>query len=182
MAHINLLPWREEARQEREKNFYIILAATFIVAAAILYGAIMFVDGLIEEQNQRNAFLEQEIRMVDKKIKEIKDLEKQRDMLVARMQVIEDLQKSRPKIVKVMDSLPRIVPEGLNINTFARTGKTIEFTGNAESNNRISVFMTAIDDNEEFGESKLKIIKKGSAKNDFSLNVQEQEPKKEGES
>jgi hypothetical protein len=42
--------------------------------------------------------------------------------------------------------------------------------------------MTAIDDNEEFGESKLKIIKKGSAKNDFSLNVQEQEPKKEGES
>jgi type IV pilus assembly protein PilN len=182
MAHINLLPWREEERQKREKNFYITLGITFVAAAAVLYGAIMFVDALIEEQNQRNAFLEQEIRLVDKKIKEIEDLEKQRDMLVARMQVIEELQKSRPKIVKVMDALPRIVPEGVNINTFTRTGKNIAFTGLAESNSRVSVFMKLIDDNPEFGESTLNIIKKGTSKNDFSVNVQEQEPKEEGAS
>jgi type IV pilus assembly protein PilN len=179
MAHINLLPWREEERQKREKNFYITLGITFVVAAAVLYGAIMFVDALIEEQNQRNAFLEQEIRLVDKKIKEIKNLEKQRDMLVARMQVIEELQKSRPKIVKVMDALPRIVPEGVNLKTFSRTGKNIEFLGIAESNSRVSVFMTSLDKNVEFGESKLNIIKKSATKNDFSVNVQEQEPKKE---
>jgi type IV pilus assembly protein PilN len=100
-------------------------------------------------------------------------------MLVARMQVIEELQKSRPKIVKVMDALPRIVPEGVNLKTFSRTGKNIEFLGIAESNSRVSVFMTSLDKNVEFGESKLNIIKKSATKNDFSVNVQEQEPKKE---
>jgi type IV pilus assembly protein PilN len=177
MAHINLLPWREEERQKREKNFYITLGITFVVAAAVLYGAIMFVDGLIEEQNQRNAFLEKEIRLVDKKIKEIKDIERQKEQLLAQMQVIQELQESRPKIVKVLDSIAKIMPEGAHLTTLSRKSKLLQLDGLAQSNARVSVFMKAIDSNEEYGESNLKIVQKKSASDSepriFNIQVQE---------
>lgn len=183
MAHINLLPWREERRQERQQQFYIALMAGLIFAAIVLYAVMAYADGLIDEQNQRNAFLQQEIAKLDKKIKEIKDLEKQRERLLARMQVIQELQESRPKIVKVFDSLARIVPEGVNLEKVTRTGSNLSFDGIAQSNARVSVFMTQIDENEEYGESRLKVIKRTASKNDairkFTVEVTETKPKTE---
>jgi type IV pilus assembly protein PilN len=185
MAHINLLPWREELRQERQKRFYAALGAGFLFAAAVLYLVVLYADGLIDEQNQRNQFLEQEIAKVDKKIKEIKDLEKQRDRLLARMEVIQDLQKSRPKIVKVFDSLARIIPEGINLDKVDRKGNLLSFDGVAQSNARVSVFMREIDDHQEYGESRLKVIKSSTGRNEtirkFTVEVNEQNPKVDGE-
>ena len=57
MVRINLLPWREEQRQERQKQFVIAVVASAIFAVAVLYGAVMFFDKLLEEQNNRNVFL-----------------------------------------------------------------------------------------------------------------------------
>ncbi|MDX1573742.1 MAG: pilus assembly protein PilN, partial [Methylophaga sp.] len=79
MAHINLLPWREARRQERQQQFYVALVAGLLFALAVLYFATSFANGLIEEQNSRNAYLQQEITKLDKIIKEIQDLEKARE-------------------------------------------------------------------------------------------------------
>lgn len=183
MAHINLLPWREELREERQKQFYMALIASFILAGLVLYAVLSYANGLIDEQNQRNTFLEQEITKVDKKIKEIKDLEKQRERLLARMQVIQELQESRPKIVKVFDSLPRLVPEGVNLERVKRTGNSINFDGVAQSNARVSVFMSQVDNSEEYGESRLNVIKRTSSNDNairkFTVEVNESNLKSE---
>jgi type IV pilus assembly protein PilN len=183
MAHINLLPWREERRQERQQQFYIALVAGLIFAAIVLYAVVAYADSLIDEQNQRNAFLQQEITKLDKKIREISELEKQRERLLARMQVIQELQESRPKVVKVFDSLAKIIPEGTNLNLLTRQGNKLTFDGVAQSNARVSVFMTAIDANEEYGESRLKVIKKTSRSDDairnFTVEVNEKLPVKD---
>ncbi|MCX4192635.1 PilN domain-containing protein [Methylophaga sp. OBS1] len=180
MAHINLLPWREERRQERQQQFYLALVAAFIFAALILFLVVSFANGLIDEQNQRNSFLETEIAKVDKKIKEIKDLEAQRARLLARMQVIQDLQESRPKIVKVFDSLPRLVPDGLHLEQVTRKGNLVSFNGVAQSNARVSVFMQEVDANDEYGESRLQVIKRTSSRDDairkFTVEVNEANP------
>jgi type IV pilus assembly protein PilN len=177
MAHINLLPWREELRQERQQRFFISLGAGFVFAAAVLYLVTLYADSLIQEQNQRNQFLEQEIAKVDKKIREIQDLEKQRDRLLARMQVIQELQESRPKVVKVFDSIVRVVPEGVHLTTLDRSGNLLNFNGVAQSNARVSVFMQQIDNNEEYDESRLKVIKRTASRNDairtFTVEVNE---------
>jgi type IV pilus assembly protein PilN len=184
MAHINLLPWREELRQERQKRFYAALGAGFLFAAAVLYLVVLYADSLIDEQNQRNQFLQQEIAKVDKKIREIQELEKQRDRLLARMQVIQELQESRPKVVKVFDSLVRVVPEGVNLSTLARAGNLLTFNGVAQSNARVSIFMQQIDKNQEYAdESRLKVIKRTSSRDDairtFTVEVNEAKPKQE---
>jgi type IV pilus assembly protein PilN len=186
MAQINLLPWREERREERQQRFFAAVGAGVIFAAAILYGVVFFANGFIDEQNQRNSFLKTEIIVLDKKIKEIKTLEAERDRLLARMQVIQELQASRPKVVKVFDALVRTVPEGIHLEKVARQGDTITLNGVAQSNARVSVFMRQLDDNAEFNESALTVIKRTSSKKDairkFTLGVNESKPKnKDGE-
>lgn len=177
MAHINLLPWREERRKDRQIQFYIALGAGLVFAVVILYLATAFADSLIDEQNQRNAYLQQEISKLDRQIKEIQDLERQRDRLLARMQVIQELQRSRPKIVRVFDSLVRTVPEGIHLDRVERTGTMLSFDGVAQSNARVSVFMRHLDEHPEFGESRLKVIQRTASRDDairkFSLEVNE---------
>lgn len=183
MAHINLLPWREERRQERQQQFYIALAVGLIFAVIVLYLVVNFANNLIDEQNGRNAFLQQEISKLDKKIREIKELESQREKLIARMQVIQDLQESRPKIVKDFDAIVRTLPEGVHLTKLTRTGNSLSFDGVAQSNARVSVFMRKLDENEEFGESKLSVIQKTSNKSDtvrkFTVQVNESKPQPE---
>ena len=75
MTRINLLPWRELLRKEREREFYSITGgAAFFMGLVVLY--IHFhVAGMIETQNGRNLFLDQEIKKVENQIKSIKQLE-----------------------------------------------------------------------------------------------------------
>jgi type IV pilus assembly protein PilN len=185
MAQINLLPWREERREERQQHFFAAVGAGVIFAAAVLYGVMFFANSLIEEQNRRNSFLNTEITVLNKKIKEIKTLEAERDRLLARMQVIQELQTSRPKVVKVFDALVRTVPEGIHLEKVARQGDALTVNGVAQSNARVSVFMRKLDDNAEFNESKLNVIQRSSSKEDairkFTLGVNESKPKKDGE-
>jgi type IV pilus assembly protein PilN len=183
MAKINLLPWREERRQERQKQFITSIIGFAIIAALLLYASVMFANSLIDDQNRRNTFLQTEIAQLDIKIKEIETLEQQRDRLLARMQVIQDLQESRPKVVKVFDSLVRTVPEGIHLEKVIRTGDALTLEGVAQSNARVSVFMRQLDEDQEFNESKLNVIQRTSSREDairkFTLGVKESKPKNE---
>lgn len=181
MAHINLLPWREEKRQERQKQFYTVLVIGIVFAGAVLYGAILFADSLISEQNNRNAFLQNEIAALDIKIKEISKLEEERAKLLARMQVIQDLQASRSKVVKVFDSVVRDLPDGTYLENLSREGDVLTFNGVAQSNARVSVLMRQLDADKEFEESKLQVIQRTSTNPDairkFTLSVTESKTK-----
>ena len=183
MAQINLLPWREERREERQQRFFTAVVVGTVFAAVVLYGVIVLANGLLEEQNNRNTFLKTEITQLDKKIKEIKTLEQERDRLLARMQVIQELQASRPKVVKVFDALVRTVPEGIHLEKVVRQGEVLTLNGVAQSNARVSVFMRQLDDNAEFKNSSLQVIKRTSSKADairkFTLGVNESKPKTE---
>ena len=53
-----------------------------------------------------------EIAAMDRKIKEIKELEKTKAKLIARMNVIQDLQSSRPEVVHLFDEMVNTIPEG----------------------------------------------------------------------
>jgi len=180
MAHINLLPWREELRQERQQQFIVAIVAGFVFAMVTLYGAVLYADSLLDEQSARNNFLQVEIVKLDIKIREIKTLEEERARLVARMQVIQQLQSSRPKVVKVFDALVRTVPEGTHLSKVTRTGSTLTLNGVAQSNARVSVFMRSLDENAEVTESNLRVIQKTSTSDqairNFTITVPESKP------
>ncbi|MCG8433587.1 MAG: pilus assembly protein PilN, partial [Gammaproteobacteria bacterium] len=107
MPRINLLPWREEKRKERQQEFFVSLGISAAFGATVVFGALMHVDRLIDHQNTRNNFLRNEIAAVDEKIKEINELRETKQRLLARMQIIERLQTSRPEVVHLFDELVR---------------------------------------------------------------------------
>lgn len=180
MAHINLLPWREARREQRQKNFFMMLAAGLAFALLMLYLVTTYANSLIDEQSSRNQFLEQKIAQLNQQIKEVETLEEERAQLVARMQVIQELQQSRPKIVGVFDELVRTVPEGVHFESVSREGDVLRIQGVAQSNARVSVLMNQLDANPEFNESKLRVVQRTTNRENairqFTLEVDESKP------
>ena len=141
MTTINLLPWREERRQEQKKQFAMMAAMTCVLAAAIV-GLIHFqMQAKIDYQLSRNRFLQNEILKVDEEIKEIAELQKVRRSLIERMEVIQDLQASRPSIVHLFTEIVSTVPNGVYLKTLTQSGGNLLVNGEAESNARVSTYM-----------------------------------------
>jgi type IV pilus assembly protein PilN len=113
----------------------------------------------IEYQKNRNAFLKAEIAKVDKKIREIKNLEKRRAELVARMNVIKQLQVSRPQVVHLFDELVKTIPDGAYLDQLTQRGDEVTLEGWAQSNARVSAYMRAIDRSRWIKDADLKIIR-----------------------
>ena len=80
MANINLLPWREELREERNKNFYVVIAGVVTLVAASIFVVYRYYDDAAVNQNSRNAFLRNQISAMDQKIVEIQKLKENTPM------------------------------------------------------------------------------------------------------
>ena len=145
MPTINLLPWREELRKERQRNFAVSAAAAVLLAIGGVVLAKNTADGMIDYQTQRNKTLQDEITRLEQQIGEIDDLEARKERLLGRMRVIEKLQRSRPEIVHLFDELARTVPNGVHLETVKQTGGRVTISGKAQSSTRVSAYMRNID-------------------------------------
>jgi len=158
MAHINLLPWRDELRKKKQQQFAVVGAGTAILGALLVLLAHMQMEGLIETQNQRNQFLDKEIAELDTKIAKIKDMEKTKNALLARMDIIQQLQRSRPQSVHLMDQLVYTLPDGVYLQKIAQQDLALTLSGVAQSNARVSAYMRNIDGSQWMAKPKLDVI------------------------
>jgi len=185
MANINLLPWREELREERKQEFLVGLGITIAIAAVILFAGDRIVNAFISNQNAKNDYLREQIALLDSEIAEIRELQRQKAELSERMTVIQDLQGRRPVIVRLFDELVRTLPDGVYYNTISRTGDAISFQGVAESNNRVSALLRSLEDSEWFEAPDLQQISAsqqgGIDGNSFQLGVRVTTPDPEEE-
>jgi len=158
MAHINLLPWRDELRKKKQQQFAVVGAGTAILGALLVLLAHMQMEGLIETQNERNQFLDKEIAELDTKIAKIKDMEKTKNALLARMDIIQQLQRSRPQSVHLMDQLVYTLPDGVYLKKIAQQDLALTLSGVAQSNARVSAYMRNIDGSQWMAKPKLDVI------------------------
>jgi len=177
MANINLLPWREERRQELKQEFLILLGVAGGVALVILLLIGQLYSMSIDNQNSRNNYLNQHIAQLDAQIREIKELENKRDQLIERMRIIQDLQGNRPVIVRLFDELVRTLPDGVFYTSvkYTENNRSLSLNGTAESNNRVSSLMRAFEASDWFTEPLLTSItaspKDGDNANIFQMTV-----------
>jgi type IV pilus assembly protein PilN len=158
MPRINLLPWREELRQKRKKDFLLGIVGALLVGGLLAYGAKLTVQGWTAAQNNRNNILRAEITELDRQIDEINALDAQKSRLIARMQIIDQLQRSRPEIVHLFDELVETLPEGVYLTQVNQTDKRIEIQGSAQSSTRVSAIMRNIDDSDWLQEPQLEVV------------------------
>ncbi len=184
MARINLLPWRAEIRKQRRSEYLTIVGACALGAILVWGGVHWHYKERIEYQGTRNSFLKAEIAKLDKQIKEIQELEKEKERLIARMKAIESLQTSRPIIVHIFDEMVTSLPDGVYLKQITQKGQQIEIKGVAESNARVSSFMRNIEKSEWLKDPQLDIIETSDDKNrriaNFTLRVRQNIPSVEG--
>lgn len=146
MIRVNLLPHRAEKRKARQLQF-IVLSVISLVLGAILVGFVhVAISTQISYQERRNAYLKQQITVLDKQIEEIKKLREQTQALLARKTVVENLQSTRSDVVHLLDQMLRILPDGVYLKTLKQTGYKISLVGYAQSSARVSTLMRSIED------------------------------------
>ena len=145
MPRINLLPWREEERKKRQRDFGMAMGGAVLAGIAIIMLTMLAYSTMISSQERRNARLTDEINELQRSIEEIDGLERQKERLLARMEIIDELQKSRPEVVHLFDELVRQLPEGVYLTSMKQTGSRIELRGVAQSSTRVSALMRQID-------------------------------------
>lgn len=138
MILINLLPHREAARKRRKEAFQVTMFASVIAGLLIAALVYWWVQLQIEEQQGRNSYMQSEITVLNKQIKEIEGLEGEITALRERQKAVEDLQANRNLPVHLLNELVRQLPEGLYITSLKQNGLLVEMKGVAQSNERVS--------------------------------------------
>jgi len=176
-TRINLLDWRAERRAKRKQQFLTMLGIGVLASGAIVGLAWTSVSGAVSAQRERNAYLEAQIKETEQRIKEIEELEKVKASLLARMKVIEELQASRSASVHFFDEIVNTLPEGVSLRSIKQKTEGVTIEGIAESNGRISTYMTNLEASPWFEEPKLVEIRTSETKQeklrrgDFKLQV-----------
>src|SRR5882762_7510765 len=145
MPRINLLPWREQERKVRRREFMVAAGAAVFAAAIFVLGGKLLYSSWTDAQNEKNNLLKKEIVKLNAQIADIQDLENRKQRLVARMEIIEKLQRKRPEIVHLFDEIVKTVPDGIYLTQIKQTGNKLEIHGVAQSSTRVSTFMRNID-------------------------------------
>ena len=145
MAKINLLPWREELRKQKQKDFLDAMMLSALLGFLILVLIHFYINRLQAYQGQRNQILQNEIALLDKKIVDIKTIEEQKEKLLSKIDLIQKLQESRPEIVHLFEEIPKATPDGVFLTKFTQIGSELTFEGKSQSNARVSAFMRAIE-------------------------------------
>ena len=158
MPRINLLPWREQERKVRRREFLVAAGAAVFAAVIFALGGKVVYSSWIDAQNEKNNLLKKEIVKLDAEIADIQDLENRKQRLVARMEIIEKLQSSRPKVVHLFDELVKQVPDGIYLTQIKQNGTKLEIHGVAQSSTRVSTFMRNIDSSTWMDNPELQVV------------------------
>lgn len=185
MPAINLLPWREAERKQRQRDFGVAMGGAVVAAIAVIMLAMVSFSQMISAQESRNERLTAEIAELEKSIQEIDGLERQKERLLARMEIIEQLQKSRPEIVHLFDELTRQLPEGVYLTSMKQTGSRVEIRGVAQSSTRVSALMRQIDASEWLSDPEVERVETkqsgSSRQSEFVVYLKQQQTGAESE-
>ncbi|MEE4162602.1 MAG: PilN domain-containing protein [Woeseiaceae bacterium] len=185
MPRINLLPWREEERKRRQREFGVAMGGAVVAGIAVVMAVMFVFSSMIDAQNRRNARLTDEIAILEKSIEEIDSLERDKERLLARMEIIDQLQKSRPEIVHLFDEITRQLPEGVYLTGMTQNGKRVELRGVAQSSTRVSALMRKIDASEWLADPEVERVQTtdvGSSRQaEFILYLKQANPTDEDE-
>lgn len=158
MARINLLPWRQEERARRNKEFITLVVAVTLLALLAAFATWSYFNNELEDQRSANALIEQENSRLDSALVKIDSLEQRREDIISRMQVIQDLQGLRPVPVRLWDDLAKALPPALYLNNLKREGDLITLTGLVDNPNVVSSLIRNLNDSKWMDNSAVRNI------------------------
>ena len=145
MIEINLLPVREARRRERVR-FQISI---FILSLLLVFAIIAYLKWNINlrerEVDAQIATVKAELRKLDKVIRDINRIKKEKEKLEKKIQIIGSLERGRMGAAMVMDEISRRVPEKVWLEKMSKNGRSLKLEGIALDEETIANFMTSLE-------------------------------------
>lgn len=186
MILINLLPHREEARKRRKEAFMVSMGIAALMGGAICGVVYVAYQTQISAQNDRNSFLQAEVKKLENEIKEVSTLQAEIAALRARQQAVESLQADRNMPVYLLTELVKQLPDGVYVSSMKQDSVTLNLLGTAQSQERVSELLRNLANNSQwFNRPELVEIVAGSVAlsprdqrrvSNFSIRVQIRKP------
>jgi type IV pilus assembly protein PilN len=147
---INLLPHREAARKRRKEAFFVSLGISALLGVVICGFVYAGYQARISAQNDKNTFLQTEIKKLENEIKEVSTLQAEIASLRARQQAVESLQADRNMPVYLLTELVKQLPDGVYVASMKQDNVTLNLLGTAQSQERVSELLRNLANNSQW--------------------------------
>ena len=155
MPQINLLPWRKESRKHLARLSFAWLGLVTLLSMVLVAIWAWIIGLALENQRQRNAYLESNSAEMDKMVVEMIELKNKRQESLLRVKVIQSLQDGRVGIVSIFDELVRAMPEGIYLTKLERRATAVTLYGFSESNHQLSKLMRNLNESAKYDNASL---------------------------
>ena len=164
MANINLLPI--EYKEKEKFNIRRVLIILFVVllafGTAYLY---YYLELQIDYKEQTLKMMKIELAFLEKIIKEVKDLEKDKKMVEERIEVIEGLINNQAHLSRILGEYSASLLDEVWIDSLSLSpNQTFDFTANTYNNYLIAKYMVTLKDDLTFDNIELGYVRKSKIK------------------
>ncbi len=141
LYRINLLPWRENQREEHRRRFVGLIVLGLFLAIGVQWSIGKFYEYQQNQQQDRLDYLTHYIAELDQRIEAMKIAEQEHTKILERLKVVEGLQKGRNKTTEFMNLMPATIPEGVYVDKIKMNELEIEISGISDSTPRLATML-----------------------------------------
>jgi len=141
MIRINLLPIKQAAQAERQRQELVRAGLLFALLIAVFFLLRVKMQHDLAQTETRIAAVEEQLKALESQVKDVKDLEAKEKALDSKLKVIADLGRKRVGPVGVMNDLSNATPERVWLTDFSESGGAATLTGQAVDNQIVAEFL-----------------------------------------
>ncbi|MFM2648716.1 PilN domain-containing protein [Vibrio diabolicus] len=164
LYRINLLPWRENQREEHRRRFISSVALGMLVAIGIQWGIGKFFEYQQDQQQERLDYLTHYIAELDQRIEAMKIAEQEHSKILERLKVVEGLQNGRNKTTEFMNLMPAVIPEGVYVDKIKMNDLEIEISGISDSTPKLATMLDNMERSAKLNDVEMHSIVHGKAR------------------
>ncbi|HHX8541116.1 PilN domain-containing protein [Vibrio diabolicus] len=164
LYRINLLPWRENQREDHRRRFISLVALGMLVAIGIQWGIGKFFEYQQDQQQERLDYLTHYIAELDQRIEAMKIAEQEHSKILERLKVVEGLQNGRNKTTEFMNLMPAVIPEGVYVDKIKMNDLEIEISGISDSTPKLATMLDNMERSAKLNDVEMHSIVHGKAR------------------
>lgn len=142
---INLLPWREQRRQQVQRQFIGQMLLCVSIAIVLSVVAYFFLQQQLQQQQGIQDYLQQQHQSLDQQLSSVHTTEDSRQHMLQVIAAIEQIQGQRPISVRLIDEIARTVPEQVYLTRVQRIAEKFQFEGRAKDPEVVADYLRRLD-------------------------------------
>lgn len=171
MTHINLLPWREQRRIHRNKQFVLSLGLSFVFSVIVAAGIWGYLYHSKQNLMMANQTVIENNEVLEITLKNQQLIAKKHEQNIQQLQQVEQLTLHRLSLVELWSNMARVIPESIHLTHLNQSQDALVIKGKASESSQISKFVQLLQRNETLQQVQIKFINNNHDTFDFEIMV-----------